>query len=62
VKKFAEAVDALKMGLPWEKDVKITPLPEMGKPAFLNELVQDAVQKVKKIPIPEINFPRAPKL
>jgi len=33
------------VGLPWEKDVLITPLPEPNKPQYLTELVNDAVQK-----------------
>jgi glyceraldehyde-3-phosphate dehydrogenase (NADP+) len=49
VKQFSEAVDALKMGLPWEKDTKITPLPEPDKPKFLQELIEDAVAKGAKI-------------
>jgi len=43
LKKFVERVDALKMGLPWEKDTKITPLPEEGKPGYLEQLIKDAV-------------------
>lgn len=35
LKKFCEAVDNLKMGLPWEEGVKITPLPEENKPGYL---------------------------
>jgi len=49
VKKFSEAVDNLKMGLPWEKDVKITPLPEAEKPTYLAELIKDATSKGAKI-------------
>ena len=44
-KRFAERVDALKFGNPWEKDVKLTPLPEPGKPAYIQELIDDAVAK-----------------
>ena len=33
---------ALAAGLPWEPDVRITPLPEPGKTAFLAELIADA--------------------
>lgn len=43
-KKFVEAVGKLKYGMPWEKDVKITPLPEIGKPAYLTDLINDAKQ------------------
>ena len=37
-----EAVAKLKFGLPWEKGVTLTPLPEPGKPAYLNNLIEDA--------------------
>lgn len=37
------------MGLPWEEGVKITPLPEEGKPGYLQELIEDAVSKGAKI-------------
>jgi acyl-CoA reductase-like NAD-dependent aldehyde dehydrogenase len=37
-----EAVAKLQFGLPWEKGVTLTPLPEPGKPAYLNDLIEDA--------------------
>lgn len=40
--RFAEAVGALKVGMPWEENVFITPLPEPGKTEYLSGLVQDA--------------------
>jgi len=40
---FGRAVAALPAGMPWEEGVVITPLPEPGKPAYLAELVADAV-------------------
>jgi acyl-CoA reductase-like NAD-dependent aldehyde dehydrogenase len=36
-------VAKLLFGLPWEKGVTLTPLPEPGKPAYLNDLIQDAI-------------------
>jgi len=45
VKKFSEAVDELKLGMPWEKSVKITPLPEEKKPKYIEDLIDDAVNK-----------------
>jgi hypothetical protein len=35
-------VNSLKAGLPWEEGVLITPLPEPHKPAYLEELINDA--------------------
>jgi glyceraldehyde-3-phosphate dehydrogenase (NADP+) len=40
---FADAVGKLKVGMPWEDGVQITPLPEDGKPKWLKSLVDDAV-------------------
>jgi glyceraldehyde-3-phosphate dehydrogenase (NADP+) len=37
-----EQVSKLQFGLPWEKGVTLTPLPEPGKPAYLNDLIEDA--------------------
>jgi glyceraldehyde-3-phosphate dehydrogenase (NADP+) len=42
LQKLADAVDALPFGLPWEPGVKLTPLPEEGKPETLRALVEDA--------------------
>jgi len=49
VKKLSEKVSALKAGLPWDKDVKITPLPEADKPEYLKGIIEDAVNKGAKI-------------
>jgi glyceraldehyde-3-phosphate dehydrogenase (NADP+) len=49
LKRFAERVDALKFGNPWEDGVKLTPLPEPGKPAYIQELIDDALAKGAKI-------------
>eukprot|EP00698_Gefionella_okellyi_P020638 TRINITY_DN6505_c0_g1_i1.p1 TRINITY_DN6505_c0_g1~~TRINITY_DN6505_c0_g1_i1.p1 ORF type:complete len:568 (-),score=124.42 TRINITY_DN6505_c0_g1_i1:1279-2922(-) len=45
VKKFADAVDALPFGMPWEKGVRLTPLPEVDKPQTLKKFVDDAVAR-----------------
>jgi glyceraldehyde-3-phosphate dehydrogenase (NADP+) len=42
VARMAQAVSALRVGMPWEEGVSITPLPEAGKPEELQGLVQDA--------------------
>ncbi|MGB5647639.1 NADP-dependent glyceraldehyde-3-phosphate dehydrogenase [Muriicola sp.] len=46
---FAARVDAMKFGNPWEKGVKLTPLPEPDKPAYIQELIDDALAKGAKI-------------
>lgn len=45
LRRFCRKVASLKTGMPWEKDVFITPLPEPEKPAFLQELIGDALAK-----------------
>jgi glyceraldehyde-3-phosphate dehydrogenase (NADP+) len=45
VSRLVKRVSALKGGLPWEKDVAITPLPESGKPKFLEGLIADALAR-----------------
>ena len=47
--KLAAKVDSLKIGLPWEDGVQITPLPEPNRPSFLRELIDDATSKGAKI-------------
>ncbi len=42
LEKFSVAVSKLKCGMPWEKDVNITPLPEPEKTKYFTELVEDA--------------------
>tara|TARA_B100000949_G_scaffold11858_1_gene9058 strand:- start:9287 stop:10162 length:876 start_codon:yes stop_codon:yes gene_type:complete len=49
LKRFAEKVDALKFGNPWEEKVQLTPLPEPEKPAYIQDLIDDAQQKGAKI-------------
>ncbi len=46
---FAEAVDALPFGLPWEPGVKLTPLPEVDKAGAMQALVDDAREKGARI-------------
>ena len=41
--RFSIKVDQLKFGNPWEPDVKLTPLPEPNKPAYIQELIDDAI-------------------
>ncbi|SHG27293.1 NADP-dependent glyceraldehyde-3-phosphate dehydrogenase [Flagellimonas flava] len=49
LKRFSEKVDALKFGNPWDKDVKLTPLPEPGKPDYIQDLLDDAKGKGAKV-------------
>lgn len=48
-KRFSEKVDALQFGNPWEDGAKLTPLPEPDKPAYIQELIDDAAEKGAKI-------------
>ena len=42
INRFCRALANQGIGLPWEPDVMITPLPEQDKPGYLAELVEDA--------------------
>ena len=42
IEKLKEGVSKLKYGMPWEKGVALTPLPEPGKPKSLKEIIDDA--------------------
>jgi glyceraldehyde-3-phosphate dehydrogenase (NADP+) len=48
-RRFSEKVDALKFGNPWDDNVKLTPLPEPDKPAYIQELIDDAKEKGAEI-------------
>ena len=48
-KRYAEKVDTLKFGNPWDDGVKLTPLPEPDKSAYIQELIDDAKAKGAKI-------------
>jgi len=45
VERLVAKIGALKVGLPWEEGVAITPLPETAKPKYLEELIGDALGK-----------------
>jgi len=49
LKRFSEAINELKIGIPWLADVSITPLPEPGKTIYLSGLVQDAQKLGAKV-------------
>lgn len=45
VEAYCAKLDTLVAGMPWEKEVILTPLPEKGKTEYLKELVDDAISK-----------------
>ncbi|MBL7960901.1 aldehyde dehydrogenase family protein, partial [bacterium] len=49
IEKFVSEVEKLNIGMPWEDNVFITPLPEPNKSEHLAELVNDAVTKGAKV-------------
>ena len=49
LERFSEAVSRLKIGMPWEPGVTLTPLPEVGKPKYLDGLLQDALEQGARI-------------
>jgi glyceraldehyde-3-phosphate dehydrogenase (NADP+) len=42
IERFNEEVAKLKIGMPWDAGVNLTPLPEPNKPAYLTECIADA--------------------
>ncbi len=49
LERFCAVVDALPVGMPWDKNVKLTPLPEFNKAASLKSFVDNAVAKGAKV-------------
>ncbi len=49
LEKLSDAVGKLKIGMPWESGVNITPLPEPDKPEYLKSCLEDAVLHGAKI-------------
>lgn len=43
LERFIQEVDSLKLGLPWDTLVDLTPLPEKDKTIMLSQLVEDAI-------------------
>lgn len=43
--KFSAALEELRVGMPWEDGVFITPLPDRNKPRYLEECLEDAKEK-----------------
>ncbi len=48
-KRFAAKVDSLVYGNPWDKSAFLTPLPEKDKPAYIQELIDDATSLGAKV-------------
>jgi len=44
-KRFSKQVDALNFANPWDSNAQLTPLPEDDKPAYIQELIDDAKAK-----------------
>lgn len=55
IDKFVNAISSAKTGMPWDNP-QITPLPEPNKPAYIKDLVSDAVNKGAKLITPH-NLP-----
>src|SRR3954447_14082203 len=49
LRRFSEEVGKLKVGMPWEKGVSITPLPVRDKVRFMTEAVEDAKTKGARV-------------
>ncbi|WP_027782234.1 MULTISPECIES: NADP-dependent glyceraldehyde-3-phosphate dehydrogenase [Burkholderia] len=45
LKRFTAALEQLKIGMPWEKGVSITPLPGMHRTAYMTDAIDDAKAK-----------------
>ncbi|OIP02885.1 MAG: NADP-dependent glyceraldehyde-3-phosphate dehydrogenase [Bacteroidetes bacterium CG2_30_32_10] len=44
IEQLNKELSELIIGVPWEKDVSLTPLPEPNKSEYLSELIQDAIK------------------
>ncbi|NIJ53132.1 NADP-dependent glyceraldehyde-3-phosphate dehydrogenase [Dyadobacter arcticus] len=49
LQQFSAAVAELKYGMPWEKGVSLTPLPETNKIEYLNDCISDAIANGAKV-------------
>ncbi|MET7001491.1 NADP-dependent glyceraldehyde-3-phosphate dehydrogenase [Chitinophaga defluvii] len=41
--RLSESISKMKCGMPWEKGVQLTPVAEPGKPAYIREVLDDAI-------------------
>jgi len=49
VEKLCAAIGKLKVGMPWDKGVQITPVAEPEKPAYLESAIADAISKGARV-------------
>ncbi|MEO7310213.1 MAG: NADP-dependent glyceraldehyde-3-phosphate dehydrogenase [Chitinophagaceae bacterium] len=49
LQKLSGEVNKLPFGMPWEKGVALTPVPEPNKPAYLKECIDDAIEHGARI-------------
>jgi glyceraldehyde-3-phosphate dehydrogenase (NADP+) len=49
IKRMAEEVSKLPYGMPWEKGVMLTPVPEPNKPLYIKTCIEDAISKGAKV-------------
>jgi glyceraldehyde-3-phosphate dehydrogenase (NADP+) len=49
LQRFTEELAKLKVGMPWDKGVSITPLPDIGKVEYMTKLVEDAKAKGARV-------------
>lgn len=49
LKRLSAEVEKLKFGMPWEKGVNLTPLPELNKPEYLKDCIDDAIAHGAKV-------------
>lgn len=42
IERFMKSMEEMKMGLPWEDGVQVTPIPDLDKVQYMTELVEDA--------------------
>ena len=49
LQRFTEELAELKIGMPWEPGVQITPLPGLHRTAYMSEAIEDAVAKGARV-------------
>ncbi len=49
VERLSERISKLKVGMPWEEGVTVTPLPDPEHPGWLDSLVKDAVHRGARV-------------